>query len=384
MSSRKRIKTKYPGVYYRDSSAKTFKGKPDRCFSVWYKDATGKPRWQTVGWASEGVRAITAKNFRDDLLAAVRRGKGNVSIDLTGATSITVGDAFRAYERWARGEGRDVNRERNRYDKHLSRVFDAMPLTSVSVSILEDHKHKLLATLSPQTVHHCFSLLRRAVNRAMALGLHSGSNPFQTGRASAFKLPTVKNDRYRFFTPEEARDLLGLLRERSRQTHDMSLLSLRTGLRSTEIFTILGRGVRPEEGIIRFTDKQGNPAHVHAPVDVLEMLAGYERRAGEHVFQSRRGGPIRHGISAVFQRCVDELGLNDDADARSPERVTFHTWRHTFASWLAQSGEVTLQELKEMLRHERIEMTLRYAHLIPGHQSDRLSIIEKALHQSAR
>ena len=67
------------------------------------------------------------------------------------------------------------------------------------------------------------------------------------------------------------------------------------------------------------------------------------------MFQARGGGPLRFGISETFDRAVNALGLNDGiTDAR--HRVRFHTLRHTFASWLAQSGEVTLQELREYMK----------------------------------
>ncbi|MFQ9367338.1 MAG: tyrosine-type recombinase/integrase [Bilophila wadsworthia] len=52
-----------------------------------------------------------------------------------------------------------------------------------------------------------------------------------------------------------------------------------------------------------------------------------------------------------------------------------HTMRHTFASWLAQSGKVTLMGLQKLMRHKNITMTMRYAHLFPGQENEKLSII---------
>ena len=53
--------------------------------------------------------------------------------------------------------------------------------------------------------------------------------------------------------------------------------------------------------------------------------------------------------------------------------------RHTFASWLAQSGKVTLLGLQKLMRHKNITMTMRYAHLFPGQESEKLSIIGEML-----
>jgi len=44
-----------------------------------------------------------------------------------------------------------------------------------------------------------------------------------------------------------------------------------------------------------------------------------------------------------------------------------HDFRHTFASWLAQSGAVTLHQLQQVLGHTTINQTLNYAHLLPKH-----------------
>ncbi|WP_156921742.1 tyrosine-type recombinase/integrase [Desulfovibrio inopinatus] len=342
---------------------------------VWYKDTLGKPRWYTVGWHSDGIRPAYANEVRKKLTDKSKPPP--LEIALT-TPSLTVGKAVADYFKWAEAEEKHIAPERNRYSKHLQHRLDAIPLESITLQMLCDLKSALRNTMSPQSVRHCFGLLRRAVNHALELETWHGANPFAVKRHSAFTLPRPNNEATRYLTKEEARALLAALRPRSQQLHDMALLSLKTGLRATEIFGIRGQDLDAAGLTIHITAKGGEPQTVPAPADIMQILTGYRRTPHEFVFQADQGGPIQWGISTTFSRVVQQLGLNDGiTDDR--RRVRFHTLRHTFASWLAQSGKVTLQQLMEMMRHRDIEMTLRYAHLIPGGHRHNLRIIDDAL-----
>jgi integrase len=373
-ANRKFIRTKHSGVYYRESATRTHGGRPDRCFVVWYTDADKKGHWHTVGWASEGINERYAIAKRQELLGQVARGKSPALL-----RSYTVGDAVALYTDWAKGEGKSIERETVRYDGNLRADLDSVPISAVTPHMLTQIKNRLLMRLAPGTVMHCFSFLRRAIYHAISDGKYTGTNPVATKRTSKFKMPSVQNSGVRYLTPEEARLLLDELKKSaSPQLHDMSMLSLKTGMRVTEIFSVRAQDVDKANGLIHFVAKGGKREFVHAPADVIDMLLGYKRRPGALIFQSRDGGPISYGVSKAFVRAVDRLRLNEGITDKR-HRVWFHTWRHTFASWLAQSGQVTLLELKELMRHETLAMTDRYAHLIPGHQRKLLPIIEKTL-----
>ena len=60
------------------------------------------------------------------------------------------------------------------------------------------------------------------------------------------------------------------------------------------------------------------------------------------------------------------------------ERETFHTLRHTFASWLVQRG-LTLLEVKDTLGHQTITMSARYAHLAPDHLRAAVAVLDGVL-----
>jgi integrase len=95
----------------------------------------------------------------------------------------------------------------------------------------------------------------------------------------------------------------------------------------------------------------------------------------ELIFPDRKTGGIRKQISKSFPRSVSEAGLNDGISDRR-QRVTFHTLRHTFASWLVMAG-ISLYDVKELLGHATLTMAERYAHLAPDRNKKAAATIEK-------
>ncbi len=95
----------------------------------------------------------------------------------------------------------------------------------------------------------------------------------------------------------------------------------------------------------------------------------------ELVFPSRNGKK-RKQISKTFDRTIKELGLNNGVRDRR-QKLTFHSCRHTCASWLVQAG-VPLFTVKEILGHSTIALTERYSHLAPSTFRQAAEAIEQA------
>jgi len=99
----------------------------------------------------------------------------------------------------------------------------------------------------------------------------------------------------------------------------------------------------------------------------------------EYVFLSSKGGRVLE-VSDSYSRVVERLGFNEGIKDRR-YKITFHSLRHTFASWLALQGEALLT-IKELLGHKTLEMTLRYAHLMPDQKRAAPLRLEKSFGES--
>lgn len=366
-----RERTKYPGVYRRESKEKKFNGKSDACLDISFKQ-DGKKIWEKVGWLSEGYTEKLAADIRSERLRSMRHGE---ELPRQKKKAPFLDDVWAKYETWAEGNKKSAQDDVSRYTFHIRGRFGNTRMDSISPFHLERMKVELLKEgLAPATVKHCLVLIRQVYNRAMAWGLYQGGNPVK-----GVKMPSVQNQRTRFLSAEEASQLLGRLKAmRTPHLHDMALLSLCTGMRAGEIFNLRGYDLDFQNDIIQITDPKNKVTrHAYMTVAVKKMLQGRTPEKPEGlVFPDRNGNKIAM-VSRRFGMAVDALGFNEGITDRR-QRVTFHTLRHTFASWLAIQGE-SIITLKEMLGHRSTAMTERYAHLVPDHKRRAITGIEKNL-----
>ena len=106
-NSRKYIKTKFEGVYYRLSTKRDPRtGEQDRIYAFWYADAEGKGHCKTIGRHSEGIRPAIVRRERAKFLAEFEASGVNPII----RDKVTVGDVVDAYHAWGKSEGKYIFR----------------------------------------------------------------------------------------------------------------------------------------------------------------------------------------------------------------------------------------------------------------------------------
>jgi integrase len=96
-------------------------------------------------------------------------------------------------------------------------------------------------------------------------------------------------------------------------------------------------------------------------------------KPSEQIYPPVKGGKTREA-PGTFERVVADLKLNEGHEDRR-DKLVFHSLRHSYASWLVQSG-ISIYEVKERLGHKSISMTERYSHLAPGAGRDSVQVIE--------
>lgn len=361
----------YPGVYYRESKTQKHNGKPSKCFYITFKDQTNKTVTEKVGSDFEGYSVALAVQIRSEKIRALRHGE---ILPKKKAKEVTLGEVWQKYDVWLETNKARPKDDRFLYKNHLKDRFEKKRLSEIAPLDLERMKADLKKKgLADASIRHCLVLLRQLFNKAVAWGMWKGESP-----TKLIRMPKLNNAREKFFTREQAEELLDYLATISTQLHDMALLSLHTGLRAGEIFSLKWGHVDLENGLIHVADPKGGTARkafMTGPVkDMFQARKPEENHAEEYVFMSTKGEKVME-VSNAFAKAIEKLGFNEGVkDTR--QKLTFHSLRHTFASWLALNGTPILT-IKELMGHATLAMTERYSHLMPDTKKEAVNQLEQ-------
>ena len=183
-----------------------------------------------------------------------------------------------------------------------------------------------------------------------------------------FKLQRTER---RWITREQAHALLGRF---PLHTRDLMILALATGLRKSNVAGLTWERIDFERRccyVPGYETKAGAPIPVPLNEDALTVLRRWQaihaRIAHEwpeevrrYVIVYRRRAPIQQVTTRMWRRECQAVGLAG---------VTFHTMRHSWASWQVQAG-TPLRILQEMGGWASLQMPAMYSHLDPGHLAD--------------
>jgi len=232
--------------------------------------------------------------------------------------------------------------------------------------------------LSPRSIQYCIAVIRQLFNFSNINGLYAGQNPVRH-----VKIKQPDNKRVRFLKPKEARLLLDRLKIEDQDIYEMVLISLHCGLRASEIFRLKWGDVDLFNGyLVLKNTKNGRTRYAYMTSEIKSIFQEKPKGKTNDPVYPLYGNVERTEVPQTFPRIVKELKLNENTSDRR-DRVVFHTLRHTYASWLVQSG-VDLYRVKELLGHVTITMTERYAHLSPKNFKESTTAIENAFNQTEK
>jgi integrase len=167
----------------------------------------------------------------------------------------------------------------------------------------------------------------------------------------------------------------GSLFRQRQDVRDIFVALLMTGGRWTEVAKLSWSDLMDGGTILLNSYKTDDTRVVPMPAPVREML---ERRYAArdpkqpYIFPGRWGGPRAERSSCrPILRAMNALGFNSPDNVAKHGRCVVHSLRHTFATWLSQSGE-DIKALQTVLGHKNIKMTERYVHLDAVSTAERL------------
>ncbi|EAA8742654.1 site-specific integrase [Salmonella enterica subsp. enterica] len=197
-------------------------------------------------------------------------------------------------------------------------------------------------------------------------------------KAPVIKVPSVRNKRVRWLERDEAKRLI---EECPEPLKSVVKFALATGLRRSNIINMEWQQIDMQRRVawVNPEDSKSNRAIGVALNDTAcKVLRDQIGKHHKWVFVHTKEGIRPDGSRTPTirkMRVDDQRAWNAACRRAGIEDFRFHDLRHTWASWLIQSG-VPLSVLQEMGGWESIEMVRRYAHLAPNHLTEHAKQID--------
>ena len=237
----------------------------------------------------------------------------------------------------------------------LKESFGDRRLSAITKQDVERFRAVLARELSPATVNRYMALLKTVFSKAIEWG-KTKYNPVQG--IKQFK----ESHRIRFLTDEEEEALEAKFPEKYWPWLEVAL---HTGMRRGEQFNLRWQDVNFQTRTLTIPrSKHGEVRHIPMNDRVIEILRNLPSRLNSpYVFASSTGKTSmdpNNFVHRVFIPALSEAKIDD---------FRWHDLRHTFASRLVMDG-TDIRTVQELMGHKTITMTMKYAHLSPGHKME--------------
>ena len=168
------------------------------------------------------------------------------------------------------------------------------------------------------------------------------------------------NARTRYLSNDERSSLFKACRSSQwQQLYLIVLMAITTGARKGELIGLKWSDIDFDRQLAYIsTTKNGEPKTLPLTESVIDELCKFNKQDGSLVFDSKVKPGRAYCFTKPWKKALNEAGIED---------FTFHSLRHTCASYLAMNG-ASLLEIADVLGHKQIQMTKRYSHLCVDHK----------------
>lgn len=241
------------------------------------------------------------------------------------------------------------------------------PLLSAVRDKLAKEKNSKGRARSPSTVNRYFAYMSAVFGKAKKEWHLIEQNPF-----SSIKKLREPQGRVRFLSDSERDKLLAACKDSSEpHLYEFVVLALQSGARAGELQGLDWSDIDFNRGVA-ILEHTKNRRRRTIPIRGLALELLRDRRGiSGPVFHSA-DGRVPFDYSKPFREAVSGAGI---------ENFRFHDCRHTAASALAQAG-CSLLEIAELLGHQSLTVTQRYAHLTDKTVTDLGDKLDKLMFRS--
>ncbi|WP_319780039.1 site-specific integrase [Maridesulfovibrio sp.] len=349
----KRIKTTYPGVYYREGKRAGTGNAIEKIYYIVFKK-DGKTHEEKVGRQfQDNMTPARAARIRTERLENKRKSRKEIREEQARKAASTIGKLWEAFYE-AKQTNKSIKDDYYRWKAYLEKDFAKKEPSELVTLDIDRLRRKLTKKdLAPATVKQAVVLLKRILNFSVQRGLSTAIDPSRLH----FEMPKVNNLKTEDLSSEQLNSLLKVLHESAnRQVANLMLMALYTGMRRGELFRLQWSHVDFKRNFITLKDPKGG-VDQKIPLNqaARQVLKEHERTDSDYVFPGAKGGERKdcRRATAIIKK---EAGLPKDFRP-------IHGLRHVYASMLASSGKVDLYTLQKLMTHKSSAMTQRYAHL---------------------
>lgn len=324
---------------------------------IGYRDPSGRQRRRKIGPDRRAAQRVLTK-----IQTEIVEGK---YIERAKSCTTSLGELLCAHRIEVAPSRRPASRRR---DQAICRALERLIGASVRIDRIDARAVESYRTAragegrAPATVNRELAHLSAALTWAVSRGALCDRPSITT--------PQPDNGRTRFLDRAEVDVLIDACAADAERPWLVDLVrgALATGCRRGELLALEWSWVDERASMINLPghackSKRGRHVPIN-PTMALVLKRARTRRDGALVFQVGGHRLGRATVGNRFIRAVEAAGLGKPKG--DPQRVTFHTLRHTAASWMVQAG-VDLHAVATILGHASLEVTKRYAHLAPAH-----------------